>query len=524
MASEYTNDLRLEEIGDGEQSTTWGDTTNTNLELIGEAFSYGTEAITTNADAHSTTIADGATDPGRSLYLKYTGTLDSICTVSLLPTSVSKLWFIENATSGGFGLSMKQGSGDEVAVPNGHTKIIYSDGAGGGAAIVDAMTDISLPNLIIKNPATSASPATLLLQSGDTTVAAADVLGKIQFQAPDETGADAILVAAEIAAVAEDAFDADENETKLSFKTAASEAAAEKMSLSSTGVLTLNGASGSLVIPDDGTIGSASDTGAIAINSAGEVGIGAAAITTATLKVYNNETGHYAGYFHQDNASSTTASVYSLHDGAGNAGYFYTAGAQTALYGYCAGAHYGVRGYSVGSYAGYFGGAYSRGSYSLGSGSKYFIGSYDSTYGAYSNGSYYSSTNTYTGSDSRLKDVKSQITTSNSILAKVNSLKPIMFTWKENTDGYVEDASPECGFLAQEVKEVFPDLIHEAEVPDMSDELHENGRDAKTLNEELGKTLGMTYEKLTVYLTAALQELSNKNDVLEARIAALEAS
>ena len=99
-----------------------------------------------------------------------------------------------------------------------------------------------------------------------------------------------------------------------------------------------------------------------------------------------------------------------------------------------------------------------------------------------------------------------------------------MFTWKENTDGYVEDASPECGFLAQEVKEVFPDLIHEAEVPDMSDELHENGRDAKTLNEELGKTLGMTYEKLTDYLTAALQELSNKNDVLEARIAALEAS
>jgi hypothetical protein len=68
MASTYVNDLRLEEIGDGDQATTWGATTNTNLELIAEAFSYGTEAITTNADTHSTTIEDGATDPGRSLY------------------------------------------------------------------------------------------------------------------------------------------------------------------------------------------------------------------------------------------------------------------------------------------------------------------------------------------------------------------------------------------------------------------------------------------------------------------------
>ena len=77
MASTFVNDLRLEEIGDGEQSTTWGATTNTNLELVAEAFSFGTEAITTNADTHTTTIADGSTDPGRSIFLKYTGTLDS---------------------------------------------------------------------------------------------------------------------------------------------------------------------------------------------------------------------------------------------------------------------------------------------------------------------------------------------------------------------------------------------------------------------------------------------------------------
>ena len=65
----YTNDLRLTELATGEGSGTWGTTTNTSLSLIGEAFSFGTEAITTNADTHTTTIADGSTDPGRSIYL-----------------------------------------------------------------------------------------------------------------------------------------------------------------------------------------------------------------------------------------------------------------------------------------------------------------------------------------------------------------------------------------------------------------------------------------------------------------------
>jgi len=79
-------------------------------------------------------------------------------------------------------------------------------------------------------------PAVLLLQTGETDIAADDALGKVQFQAPDEAaGTDAILVAAEIAAVSEGDFSSSSNATKLSFKTGASEAATEKMSLSSGG-------------------------------------------------------------------------------------------------------------------------------------------------------------------------------------------------------------------------------------------------------------------------------------------------
>ena len=145
----YVNDLRLKEIGTGESSGTWGSETNTNLELIAEAFSFGTEAITTNADAHTTTIADGSTDPGRSIFLKYTGALDSDCTITIGPNTVSKLWFIENATtdsgsSGPYNIIIKQGTGATVTVPNSHVKAIYSDGAGSGGAMVEALTDLNL--------------------------------------------------------------------------------------------------------------------------------------------------------------------------------------------------------------------------------------------------------------------------------------------------------------------------------------------------------------------------------------------
>ena len=97
--------------------------------------------------------------------------------------------------------------------------------------------------LFLKSIATTDNnPVLLTLQTGETDIAADDVIGKIAFQAPDEgTGTDAILVAAAIQAVSEGDFSASNNATKLSFMTGASEAAAEKMSLSSAGLLTVTG-------------------------------------------------------------------------------------------------------------------------------------------------------------------------------------------------------------------------------------------------------------------------------------------
>ena len=144
MTSTFVNDLRLNEMATGDQSGSWGTVTNTNLELIGEAFGYGTEAITTNADTHTTTIADGAADPGRSMFLKYTGTLDSACTITIGPNTVSKMWFIENATTGSQNIIISQGSGANITIPAGQTKAVYSDGAGSGAAFTDAFNSLSV--------------------------------------------------------------------------------------------------------------------------------------------------------------------------------------------------------------------------------------------------------------------------------------------------------------------------------------------------------------------------------------------
>ena len=148
MASTYVNNLRLNEMATGDGSGTWGTTTNTNLELIGQALGYGTEAITTNADTHATTIADGAADEGRALMLKYTGTLDSTCTITLGPNTVKKVWIVENATSGSQAIIIKQGSGDTVTIGNGKTAVVYSDGAGAGADVIDALTDLAITDTL----------------------------------------------------------------------------------------------------------------------------------------------------------------------------------------------------------------------------------------------------------------------------------------------------------------------------------------------------------------------------------------
>ena len=135
----YVNNLRLKEITTGDEDGTWGTSTNTNLELITDALGYGTKQFA--ADSNETfTIPDATADGTRALYLKFTSavSLTGTRTATLGPNTVSKMWMIENATTGGQSITIKQGSGAEITIGTGEKAFVYTDGAGAGAAVFNA--------------------------------------------------------------------------------------------------------------------------------------------------------------------------------------------------------------------------------------------------------------------------------------------------------------------------------------------------------------------------------------------------
>ena len=207
MVSVYTNHLRLEEIGTGEQSGDWGTTTNTNLELIAEAFSYSfTGEAIANSSTDDITVADGASDQARSLYLKLTGG-GQACTVTLKPNDLSKVWLVENTTS--FTLTMKQGSGATVDIAAGQVKMIATDGQGSSAAVYDLLTDVNLAGttvataLTVDDVAIDGKVITMTGSTGDTAVMTVGTNGTLTVTTTDTAAA-----AANITITADGTFEA----------------------------------------------------------------------------------------------------------------------------------------------------------------------------------------------------------------------------------------------------------------------------------------------------------------------------
>ena len=177
----YVNNLRLKEIATGDESGTWGASTNTNLELIGEGLGFATITLGSDADA-TETVADGSSDGARALFIKVASStnLTATRTLTIAPNTMKRVHIIENATSGSQSINISQGSGANVTIGNGDTKMVYLDGAGSGAAVVDALIDIDLSG-------GSVNVSTVKTNSGDMTF---DSAGDIILDAGD---ADIIL-------------------------------------------------------------------------------------------------------------------------------------------------------------------------------------------------------------------------------------------------------------------------------------------------------------------------------------------
>jgi len=229
MASTYTANQGLEKPATGDRSGTWGTMTNTNMDMLDRSIS-GVGALSLTGTTTTLTTSEGSASDGNYKVLVLGGSPSGTNTITLSPTDADKLYFVVNAT--GQSVIFSQGTGANVTIANGAADIIYADGAGSGAAVASLLAN----DLVFK----TGDGVILNLQTSDTTVTAASVLGRLNFTAPDEaSGTDAILLAASIAAISEGTFAADNNATKLSFLTGASAAASEVMSISSVGNVTM---------------------------------------------------------------------------------------------------------------------------------------------------------------------------------------------------------------------------------------------------------------------------------------------
>ena len=129
MASTFSTNLRLELIGTGDQSGTWGSTTNTNLGTLLEQAISGVAAVSMTSDADYTlTTANGAADQARQAVLSVTSTVSLTATRNVIVPTVNKTYIVKNGTTGGQSIVVKTSAGTGITVTNGSTTAVYCDG------------------------------------------------------------------------------------------------------------------------------------------------------------------------------------------------------------------------------------------------------------------------------------------------------------------------------------------------------------------------------------------------------------
>jgi hypothetical protein len=129
MPSSYT-DLGLELMVTGENSGTWGDKTNTNLQLVEQGFAgYQEVSIAGGAQTTALAVTDGTISNGRNAVIKFTGTITGNQIVTI-PDTIEKIYVFENGTTGAFTVQVKtvSGTGPTFTAVNKGQKFVYANG------------------------------------------------------------------------------------------------------------------------------------------------------------------------------------------------------------------------------------------------------------------------------------------------------------------------------------------------------------------------------------------------------------
>ena len=137
MPSTYSPSLRIELIGAGEQSGTWGTTTNTNLGTLLEQSIAGVQAITMSDANYTLTNYNGVSDEARKAVLVVSGT--NAAARDIIAPLVAKNYIIKNNTTGGFAINIRAATGASVSIPNGVTSAVYCDGTNFNLALTQTL-------------------------------------------------------------------------------------------------------------------------------------------------------------------------------------------------------------------------------------------------------------------------------------------------------------------------------------------------------------------------------------------------
>ena len=184
MASSYTTNSGIEKPAQGDQTGEWGTTINTNMDIIDRSIN-GVGAITLSGTTHTLTTTDGTLSDGMYKVLVLGGSPSGTNTITISPNDQDKVYIVVNGS--GQTATFTQGSGGNVSVLNGDSKIIYADGAGSGAAIVDVTADLSFSSInidggtidgtVIGGASAAAGTFTTVTASGEINGGSLDISG-----------------------------------------------------------------------------------------------------------------------------------------------------------------------------------------------------------------------------------------------------------------------------------------------------------------------------------------------------------
>jgi len=176
MSSTYSTSLKLELIGNGDQSGTWGTTTNNNLGTLLEQAITGVQSITMSNADYTLSNYNGTSDEARNAVLFVSGTNSAIRKI-VAPQGQNKLYTIFNNTTGGYAITIGAPTGTAVTIPSGVTATVFTNGSDFYSAQTGSAGNFTVNGTLTATGVTDTGPLTATTIGGTTITASTQFTG-----------------------------------------------------------------------------------------------------------------------------------------------------------------------------------------------------------------------------------------------------------------------------------------------------------------------------------------------------------